>query len=274
MSKLTLGVLAGVAIAAAVASVPALGSAHADIALSSGGPATSTTAPAHSVRSATTARVTPRRTTARRTTATRTTSKVTKVVRTVTLSVPADAKVGANVTGFIQVADVAGTTSTPVAGVAVALQQKRGTAFVTIEDGVTDGTGRFAVSFTSRANTTWRAELVPATGRPVYGAAVLTTSSAQVTWATRPDLDVTHGVAVQYGFRVSPAIGAVGQLQIQNTAKPGKWLSAKATAVPATGVLLQKVTFPTAGTWLVRGASVATGTNSAGYTTELTVVVH
>jgi hypothetical protein len=267
MSKLTLGVLAGVAVAAA-ATVSSMATTHADITLSSGvpGAATSTNAPAHAVRAATTTKP--------KVTVTKPTPKVIKVVRTVTLSVPVNAKVGANVTGFIQVADVAGTASTPVPGVNVALQQKRGAGYVTVEDGATDETGRFAVAFTSRANATWRAELLPATGKPVYGKTITTTASAQVTWATRPDMDVTHGVSTPYGFRVSPAVGAFGQLQIENVAKPGTWISVKAAAVPASGVLIQRVAFPTAGTWEVRGASVATAINGAGYTTALTVVVH
>jgi hypothetical protein len=43
-------------------------------------------------------------------------------------------------------------------------------------------------------------------------------------------------------------------------------------SVPNTGVVRQYVGFPSAGTWLVRGAG-STGSNATGYTSTLTVDV-
>lgn len=266
VSKITWGVMAGLALATAAA-VPLATSGSDTPAPQATVNAAATVAPtAGAVKAAaTTAKVAPKPVV--------TTAKVVKKVRTIKLSIPADAKVGSNVTGFIQVTDTAGTIYTPVPNVAVALQQKRGLGYIDVADGLTDETGRFAVSFTSRANTTWRAVLKPTTGAKVYSTSVVSTASAQVTWAARPVMTAVHGKAVSYGFRVSPATGMSGQLQIANTAKPGKWILVKSVPIPAAGVLTQKVVFPTAGTWLVRGASVGNATNAAGYTTALTVAV-
>ena len=197
-----------------------------------------------------------------------------KPVRSVKLTFPTDAsKVGANVTGSIRVVDTAGKVVTPAEGAAVALQQLRGKVYVTIADGVTTDAGDFPVSFTSKVNATWRAELTPTSGKKLYSASVSTKASASATWAARPDMDVTHGVAMSYAFRVNSETATTGHLEIANSKTPTKWIPLKAVAVPATEVVTQLQKFPSAGTWLLRGASASTATNAPGYTTTLTVTV-
>ncbi len=198
-----------------------------------------------------------------------------KAVRSITLSFPTLAnKVGANVTGSILVVDTTGKIRSAVEGAAVALQQKRGKVFVTVSDGVTDDSGQLVVSFANTVNTTWRAQLTPVTGAKTYSRNVITIASASVTWAARPDMAVTHGVATSYSFRVDPAVKALGHLEIANSATPTKWTAVKNVAAAAdTGVVVTSVTFPKAGTWLLRGASAVTATNGVGYTTALTVTV-
>ena len=162
-----------------------------------------------------------------------------KAVGSVTLSFPTLAnKVGANVVGSILVVDTAGKTRTAVEGAAVAFQQKRGNAFVTVADGVTDDSGQMAVSFTSAVNTTWRAQLTPVTGAKKYSRNVVTIASASVTWAARPDLEVTHGVATSYSFRVDPAAHAPGPLEIAHRAPPPKWTAVKHVAAAGRQLVL------------------------------------
>jgi hypothetical protein len=203
------------------------------------------------------------------------TAAVAKPVRSVTLTLPtAAAKVGTNVTGSITVLDTLGKTTAPVANAAVAFQQKRGKVFVTVSDGVTDDSGLYSVSFTSAVNTTWRAQLTPTTGAKKYSKNVVTTASASVTWASRPALEVEHGAATSYSFRVDPVNNTSAHLEIASSATPTKWIALKNVLVPATtGVLAQSETFPKAGTWLLRGATAANATNGSGYTTALTVTV-
>jgi hypothetical protein len=200
-------------------------------------------------------------------------AKAVKKVRSISLTLPATANVGANVTGSILVIDTAGDVVTPIEGAAVALQQKRGAVFVTIADGVTDETGSFPVAFTSKVTSSWRAQLTPVTGAKLYSATKTTAASATVTWASRPDMDVVHGVAASYSFRVSPIPGSVGHLEIANSKTPTKWIPLKGVVVPSTGVLAQSETFPTAGTWLLRGSTAATATHGVGYTSVLTITV-
>jgi hypothetical protein len=200
--------------------------------------------------------------------------KTVTTVRTVVLRLPTTAtKVGANVTGMIEIDDVVGTSSTPIPGAAVALQQKRGLAFVTVADGVTDETGQFAVAFTNRVNCTWRAQLTSDAGAKKYSPLVSTIAAATVTWASRPDMDVVHGVASSYSFRVSPVGVVKAHLEIANSKTPNKWIPLVSVVVPGTGLVVQSEQFPTAGTWFLRGATSATTTNGSGYTTALTVVV-
>jgi hypothetical protein len=197
-----------------------------------------------------------------------------KPVRSVVLRFPiATNDVGTNVTGSIQVIDTVRTTATSVPGAAVALQQKRGNSYVTVSDGVTDENGFFAVTFTSRVNATWRAELTPETGAKKLSKTVATIASASANWAARPAMDVVHGVPTSYSFRVGTDAAARAHLEIASSKSPTRWIPMPATAVPATGVVTQSEKFPTAGTWLLRGATTANPTNGAGYTTAISITV-
>ncbi|HEY6795754.1 MAG TPA: hypothetical protein VI248_13830 [Kineosporiaceae bacterium] len=268
MSKLTLGVLAGIAIAAAVPALAVTGSA--DIVLNAGA---ATTPPA----SSTAARTSASGTVAAKTvtsTSTKPLVRTVRAVRSVRLVIPtATNKVGTNVTGYIQVVDTAGSVVTPVTGVEVGLQQLRGKTYVEIADGTTDTGGTYPIAFTSATNMSLRAVLKPTNGKPVYSAAVPTLAASHVTWAARPTMETTAKTSVSYSFRVDPESGSA-VLQIANSRTPTKWTSTKAVAVPTTGVVNASVTFPSAGTWVLRGASVASKTNAAGYTSTLTVTVH
>jgi len=197
-----------------------------------------------------------------------------KIVRQVRLSLPASGKVGTNVAGFIQVVDSNGTVTSPVTGARVFLQEKRAgsSAFANVTDDVTDADGSVPVSFLSQANASWRAAFKPATGALVYSATVVTTATVQLNWSARPDLDVVHGVATSYAFRISPMIPSTAHLEMASSSAPTKWIPVKGVAVPPSGVVTQSVTFPTAGTWLVRGAASGR-TTATGYTTTLTVTV-
>jgi hypothetical protein len=198
-----------------------------------------------------------------------------KAVRSVKLQLPITAtNVGANVTGLIIVADTAAKVSTPVEAAAVALQQLRGKEYVTVSDGLTDESGFFHVAFTSKTNGKWRAELTSSTGKKTYSAPVVTKASALVTWASRPDMDLVHGEAATYSFRVNTETpSATGHLEIANSKTPTKWVPLKNIPVSATGVVVQEQKFPTAGTWLLRGATAGNSTNAPGYTTSLTITV-
>jgi hypothetical protein len=209
--------------------------------------------------------------------------RVVKPVRSVVLVLPKlPTEVGANVTGSISVVDTAGKVVTPVEGAAVAFQQKRGTKYVTLSDGLTDANGQFGVAFTSKVNYTWRAELSASTGKK-YSRTVVSIASASVNWAARPDMDVTHGVATSYAFRINSTVPVSGtaakpavakaNLQIASSKTPTKWVSLKAVSVPTTGVVSQSQKFPSAGTWFLRGATAANATNGAGYTSTLTIKV-
>jgi hypothetical protein len=273
MSKLTLGVLAGVAIAAA-ASVPSLAAPSAsDITLTTGSTAT-TSAGAVAAPGAVHAAGAVQAATTTKATVAKPLPRVLIVTRTVRLNLPVTGKVGTTVTGFIQVVDSNGQVESPVAGVEVALQKKvSGSAkWVDVADDLTDTSGQVQVSFTVRTNTSWRAALKPATGKILYSKTVTSTASAQLTWAARPDMDVTHGQAVSYAFRVSPAAGTA-HLEIATSPDARKWTAAKSVAVKPDGVVRQSVVFPSAGTWYVRGATGTSTTNAPGYTTALTVSV-
>ena len=267
MSKITWGVMAGLALATAAA-VP-LATAGA------GAPAPQATVNT----AATVAPATPAAVQVAAVTTTKaagpapTLPRVLKITRIVKLTLPTASKVGANVTGFIQVLDSNTVVTSPVAGVEVALQKKTAgaKAYVDVADDLTDANGQVTVSFTARANTTWRAVLKPATGAPLYSTTVLTTASAQLTWASRPDVDVVHGAKAQYSFRITPVTAPTAHLEYASSTTPTKWTLAKSLPVPPNGVVTQSIVFPFAGTWLVRGATASTPANAAGYTTTLTV---
>ncbi len=194
-------------------------------------------------------------------------------VRKVVLSLPRTANFGTNVTGFAQVVDVVGTVSKPVAGLQVAVQQLRGLAYVQVAGGSTDENGQVPVAFTSKVNSSWRAVAKLPGGRTLTSPVVQNTSAALVNWAARPDLDVTRATPVAYTIRVNPATGARAQMQIAKAGTVLTWISARPVAVPAGGIMTQRVVFPTAGTWFVRGASLASPTNGVGTSTGLKVTV-
>jgi len=280
MSKLTIGLVAAgaaLASAAALSSLAGSGSATHDVALNTGAavaPPGSATVSGALTGSKDQAAALKRATAVNTTKAQATTAVPVKAIRSVSLQLPTvPSKVGANVMGTIQVVDTAGKVVTPVSGAAVALQQKRGTAFITISDGRTDASGLFAVSFMSTANTTWRAELTPVTGPKVYSNTVTTLASASVTWAARPDMDLAPGATSTYAFRVKTEVAATAHLEMANSKTPTNWVALKSVVVPPTGVVSQVQKFPTAGTWLLRGATAANATNAPGYTTALTITV-
>jgi len=198
-----------------------------------------------------------------------------KAVRSVKLQLPTAAtNVNTNVTGLIIVADTAAKVSTPVEGAAVALQQLRDKVYVTVADGLTDESGFFPVAFMSKTNAKWRAELTSTTGKKTYSAVVATKASALVTWASRPDMDLVHGESATYSFRVNTETpSAAGHLEMANSKTPTKWVPLKDIPVSATGVVVQQQKFPTAGTWLLRGATAGNSTNAPGYTTSLSITV-
>lgn len=274
MSKLSMGVLAGVAIAAAAA-VPSLASPGAsDITLNAGSATTQTApAPAPVRAAAVTVKVAPKVTP--KVTPKPPLPRVLKVTRVVRLVLPTTGKVGHTVTGYIQVVDSNTTIESPVPGVEVALQKKvaGSTKFTDAAQDVTDAGGQVNVSFTITANTTWRAVLKPATGKVLYSTTVVTKATPQLTWAARPDMDVTAKAHSTYAFRVAPIAGK-GHLEIASSKTPTKWVAAKDVVIAPSGVVTQYVVFPTAGTWFVRGATAGTAATSAGYTTVLTVTVH
>jgi hypothetical protein len=191
MSKLSVGLAAGVAIAVAAA-VPALASDSSGIVLSSG---TATRQPVQAAAVTTTTKAAVTTTRASATTVTKVVAPAVKTVRSIQLSLPTlRNQVGTNVAGYIRVVDTQGKTVTGVAGVAVALEQLRGTKWVEIAGGPTDENGMYAVAFTSTTNMTLRAVFKPATGKPTYGKSVVTTAVARVTWAARPVFEATKKV--------------------------------------------------------------------------------
>ena len=198
-----------------------------------------------------------------------------KPVRAIKLQLPTTAtNVGTNVTGMIVVTDTAAKVVSPAVGANVAFQQLRGKTYVTVADGQTDESGFYPVAFTSKTNSSWRAVLTSDTGKKTYSPVVATKASAQVTWASRPDMDVTKGKANSYSFRInSETPVATGHLEIANSKTPNKWVALKNVPVSGAGVVVQSQKFPTAGTWLLRGATAGNATNAAGYTTTLTVEV-
>jgi hypothetical protein len=276
MSKLTIGLIAGAGLAA-VAALSPLAVSVADPASTPATVNAAVAAPVHGA--AVTVKTVPVRTVTVRTTARTTPApplpRVLTVVRSVKLSLPATGKVGANVSGSIQVTDSNGVVASPVPGVEVALQQKAAgqAAWVDVLDDVTNADGQVKVSFTSRANTTWRAVSRPATGAALYSTTVITTSTAVATWAARPDTDVTHGTAAPYSFRISPVTAGTAHLEIAKSSAPTKWTPGQNVVIPSSGVVTRSVVFPSAGSWLVRGATTATASNAAGYTTLLAVTV-
>ena len=196
-----------------------------------------------------------------------------KVVRKVYLQLPETAMVGANVTGFVQVTDNNGQVESPVAGVDVQFQRKDGSRWTVLSEDLTDDNGVMGVAFQSQTNVSLRAVYVPTKGTKINSATLKFTAPSQVTWAARPDLEVTAKKAVGYAFRVNAGFVATGHLEFALASKPDKWTSGPSARVDAAGVVAAKVTFPAAGTYLVRGTTGKSATNAPGYTSTLTVVV-
>jgi hypothetical protein len=197
-----------------------------------------------------------------------------QLVRSVTLTLPADGKVGANLTGFIRLVDTADSTSFPVADAVVMLEEKRGTKYVDIADGVTDANGMFSVGVTVKTNTTFRAVYHPDAGKDVPGNSVAVTASATVTWAQKPNLKPASATPVSYGFRVTSAPSVtMAHLEYASADNPTVWVKARSVPISVFDIVTEAITFPTAGTYLVRGVSDPTSANASGYTSSLTVVV-
>ena len=193
------------------------------------------------------------------------------VVRSVKLTLPATTQVGTNVLGYIHVADSNGQVASPIPGVLVTLQQQRGQDWLDLSDYLTDDNGVVSLSFTSRTSLTLRAALVDG-GRALLSPVTVMAAHDLVTWAARPPMTVVHGAATPYQFRIRPATGSA-HLQYARASSPTRWYSAPTVEVSPTGVVGQSITFPSSGVWLVRGATLASSDNAAGYTSTLTVQV-
>lgn len=192
--------------------------------------------------------------------------------RVMTLVLPTRAKVGTSVYGYIQVASRTGATVLPAQGVEVAFQEKRGTQWVTLGEGLTDANGQYPVGFTADVNSVYRPVLTSSTGAKVAGTQVAFSAEALVTWAARPDMDVTGALKSTYTFRVVAVGTPAGYLEYAKASAPNRWFKAKVTT-SKTDVLSQTLVFPGKGTYLVRGTSVATKSTAAGRTSTLTVDV-
>ena len=191
------------------------------------------------------------------------------VVRSVKLTLPAAAQVGSNVLGYIHVADSNGQVVSPIPGALVTLQQQRAGSWQDLSEYLTDDNGLVALSFTSRTTLTLRAALVEG-GRAVLSPVTVMAAHDLVTWAARPAMTVGHGASTTYSFRVRPATGQA-HLQYARASDPTHWYAAPTVDVGPTGVVSQAITLPSAGLWLVRGATVASDDNASGYTSTLTV---
>lgn len=190
----------------------------------------------------------------------------------ISLQLPDVVSYGDTVTGAVSLSRPTGTTVLPVAGQSVQVQQLRGSSYVTVSSGVTDGRGVTSFSFTSRGRTTWRA-LVKQDGRQLTSRPQTVLTSAVVTWAGRPDTDVQHGTKTEYKITLTPGQGAVGQLQIASAAKPKGWRTVRVGQAGFGGVFSGTVTFPSAGTWHIRGISRPMAKVASGRTSVLTVTV-
>jgi len=194
-------------------------------------------------------------------------------VRSVVLTLPAEGKVGANLTGFIRLIDTAGIDSFPVADGIVMLEEKRSGKFVDVADGITDANGMFSIGVMVKVNTTYRAVYHPDAGKDVAGNSVAVSAVATVTWAQKPDLKPASGTPVSYGFRVTSAPSVtMAHLEYANADNPTVWVKAKSVPISVFDIVTESITFPAPGTYLVRGVSDATSANGSGYTSSLTVL--
>ena len=190
----------------------------------------------------------------------------------ISLQLPSVVSYGDTALGAVSVSQTAGTSVYPVAGLAVQVQQLRGSSYVTVITGTTDARGVAAFSLTSRRTGMWRA-VVKQGSRQFTSRPRSLVTTAVVTWAGRPDTDVRHGVKTEYKLTVTPGQGAVGQFQIASAAKPRGWRTVRVGSAGFGGVFSGSVVFPSAGTWLVRGVSRPTATAASGTTTILKVTV-
>jgi hypothetical protein len=199
-----------------------------------------------------------------------------KLVRRVLLQLPTTAMVGANVTGFVQVLDDNGQAQSPVANARVLFQRKDGARWTVLSDDVTDENGILPVAFMSQTNMSLRAAYVPAKkgAAAIFSKPLTFTSSTQVTWAARPDMDVAAKTPVTYAFRINSGLVPTAHLEFAKANTPSKWVPSKPVRVAPTGVASASISFPGPGTYLVRGATAKTATNSPGYTSSITVTVN
>ena len=161
----------------------------------------------------------------------------------------------------------------PVPNVRVQFQRKDGARWTVLSDDLTDDNGLLQVAFMSQVNMTVRATFVPARGAITVSKAVNFTSSSQVNWAARPDMDVTAKANVTYAFRINSGFVANGHLEFASAGKPAKWTAGRNAAIDPNGLVKAKVAFPKPGTYLLRGATGRSTTNAPGYTSVITVVV-
>ena len=198
---------------------------------------------------------------------------VARIVRQVRLQLPTSAVVGSNVTGFVQVLDDNGQVQSPVANVDVAFQRKDGVRWTDLSEDLTDENGTLPVAFMSQTNMTVRAVYRPAKGAPIISRPLVITSASQVTWAARPDMDVAAKRPVTYAFRINSGIVPTAHLEFASSANPAKWTPGTSVAIAPTGVATASLTFPAPGTYLVRGTTGRSATNAPGYTSTITVTV-
>jgi hypothetical protein len=196
-----------------------------------------------------------------------------KIVRIVRLELPTSAVVGSNVSGFVQVLDDNGQVQSPVANVDVAFQRKDGARWTDLSEDLTDENGTLPVAFMSQTNMTVRAVYRRAKGAPIASKPQVVTSASQVTWAARPDMDVTAKTPVAYAFRINSGVVPTAHLEFASSANPTKWTPGKRVRVAPTGVATASVVFPGPGTYLVRGTTGKSPTNAPGYTSTITVTV-
>ena len=191
----------------------------------------------------------------------------------ISLQLPSVVSYGDTALGAVSVSETSGTSVYAVAGLPVQVQQLRSGSYVTVISGTTDERGVAAFSLTNRGTGTWRA-LVKQGSQQFTSRPRTVVTTADVTWAGRPDGDVRHGVKTEYKMTVTPGQGAVGQFQIAGAAKPRGWRTVRVGSTGFGGVFSGSVVFPSAGTWLVRGVSRPTATAASGTTSVLRVTVH
>jgi hypothetical protein len=140
-------------------------------------------------------------------------------------------------------------------------------------DGTTDESGSIQVGFLAQTSMTLRATAKPV-GKPVIRSKPFKFSArALVSWAARPSMKPLTFSDASYVFRVNPAAGAKGQLEWALKADKPKWHKGKVATANAEGVVQLGLRFAKPGTYLVRGASLATPTNGSGTTSTIEVEV-